>query len=171
MRLAQLVLRHRALYVVRRADAGAGAVNNPERLTPERRTEIEISARWLAWWLAERGYAPVTNAVIDDLRRELAAVEAERDAARERCGNLEEEGIMADPIRVGGRDPFQYQKPTPEQVERIERIRGECRDLYETLMTQIRPSRERSLAITKLEEVSMWANKAIVFERWESRSE
>ena len=72
--------------------------------------------------------------------------------------------VRTDPTRAGGRHPFVYQKPTLEQVERIERVRHECQVLYETLMTQVQPSRERSLAITKLEEVSMWANKAIVFE-------
>lgn len=71
---------------------------------------------------------------------------------------------MSDPIRPGGKNPFVYQKPTEEQVRRIERVRLMCDHLHEVLLQAVLPSRERSLAITKLEEVSMWANKAIVFE-------
>ncbi|UQN06778.1 RyR domain-containing protein [Deinococcus sp. QL22] len=58
--------------------------------------------------------------------------------------------------------PFEYQPPTIEQVNQIEEVRGALKAAYETLMT-LPSSRERSLAITKLEEASMWANKGIVF--------
>ncbi len=71
---------------------------------------------------------------------------------------------MSDPIRAGGKHPFVYQAPTHEQIHRITAVREGCRVLLETIEANIAPSRERSLAITKLEEVSMWANKAIVFE-------
>jgi hypothetical protein len=71
---------------------------------------------------------------------------------------------MADPVRAGGKNPFEYQKPDVEQVERIERIRKCCDCLHTVILNNAPSSRERSLAITKLEEVSMWANKAIVFE-------
>ena len=70
---------------------------------------------------------------------------------------------MADPIRAAGKDPFEYQSPTPEHVAQIQAVREACKALNTLLMTVVPPSRERSLAITKLEEVSMWANKAIVF--------
>jgi hypothetical protein len=59
--------------------------------------------------------------------------------------------------------PFEYQRPTEQQVVRIERVRQACKELHATLIDSIEPCRERSLAVTKLEEVSMWANKAIVF--------
>jgi hypothetical protein len=49
-------------------------------------------------------------------------------------------------------------------VERIEHIRWVCNHVYQNLMKHCPHSRERSLAITKLEEALMWANKAIVFE-------
>lgn len=58
--------------------------------------------------------------------------------------------------------PFDYQAPTPEHIEQITSVREKCKELYELLNT-LAPSRERSVAITKLEEVSMWANKGIVF--------
>jgi hypothetical protein len=60
------------------------------------------------------------------------------------------------------KNPFEYQAPTPEQVEKITEVRNSCKALYELLLS-LSPSREKSLAITKLEEVSMWANKSIVF--------
>lgn len=58
--------------------------------------------------------------------------------------------------------PFDYQKPTEAQVEVISEFRQKCKDLYEYLLT-LPHSRERSLAITQLEQVSMWGNKCIVF--------
>ena len=58
--------------------------------------------------------------------------------------------------------PFEYQKPTEENVAKITEVREACKSLYEVLQT-LPKSRETSLALTKLEEVSMWANKSIVF--------
>lgn len=59
-------------------------------------------------------------------------------------------------------NPFEYQKPTEEHVKQIEVVRGKCKELHEVLLA-LPECRERSLAVTKLEEVSMWANKGIVF--------
>ncbi len=70
---------------------------------------------------------------------------------------------MADPIRSGGKDPFEYQAPTPAMTEQIKIVRGALKSAHHTILNNVPSSRERSLAITKLEEVSMWANKAIVF--------
>lgn len=58
--------------------------------------------------------------------------------------------------------PFEYQKPTDEQVVVLTSVREKCKELYELILT-LPESRERSLAVTKLEEASMWANKGIVF--------
>ncbi len=60
-------------------------------------------------------------------------------------------------------DAFDYQAPTDEQTERIKAIRQSCKDLRDQLTNLIPDCRELSLAITNLEQVSMWANKAIVF--------
>lgn len=57
--------------------------------------------------------------------------------------------------------PFDYHAPTPEQVRQIALIRAQCKDLHATLLT-LPSNRERSIALTRLEEVSMWANKGIV---------
>lgn len=59
-------------------------------------------------------------------------------------------------------NPFEYQKPTEESVTKINEVREKCKELNDLLLT-LPKSREQSLAITKLEEVSMWANKGIVF--------
>lgn len=60
------------------------------------------------------------------------------------------------------KNPFEYVRPTDESVVKITEVREACKSLNDLLLT-LKPSRERSLAITKLEEVSMWANKGIVF--------
>ena len=58
---------------------------------------------------------------------------------------------------------FDYQAPTPAQTDSIKKLRAAMKDLNDLLIAEIPNCRERSLAITKLEEVSMWANKAVVF--------
>ena len=60
--------------------------------------------------------------------------------------------------------PFVYQAPTPEQVVKIQEIRRLCDALYDALVAELPSSAERTLAVRKLEECSMWANKAIVFD-------
>lgn len=60
------------------------------------------------------------------------------------------------------KNPFEYQKPDEAGIKQIESVRSKCKELHELLLT-LPECRERSLAITKLEEVSMWANKGIVF--------
>ena len=63
---------------------------------------------------------------------------------------------------MGTKNPFEYQKPTEEQIAKITEVREACNSLYQILLS-LPGSRETSLAITKLEEVSMWANKSVVF--------
>lgn len=70
---------------------------------------------------------------------------------------------MTDPMRANGKHPFSYQAPTPNQVVTIKDLRDGFWSLYERIVKDVYPSRERSLALTKLEEANMWVNKAIVF--------
>lgn len=57
---------------------------------------------------------------------------------------------------------FKYHPPKgQETVSKHEAVRNECRHLANTLDTLLRDSREKSLAMTKLEEVMMWANASI----------
>lgn len=54
---------------------------------------------------------------------------------------------------------------TSEQKDRIEQLRKKEEELLEYIEKHCTNSREKSLAITKLEECAMWASKAIAFEQ------
>lgn len=62
---------------------------------------------------------------------------------------------------ASGKHPFDYHRPNDEQVRQITDVREKCKELHAVLLS-LPSTREQSLAITKLEEVSMWANKGIV---------
>lgn len=71
---------------------------------------------------------------------------------------------MADVVRGNNADDlFEYHAPSAEQLQALQKLRASCKAHYDLLIATLPPSRERSLAITKLEEVSMWENKACVF--------
>lgn len=59
---------------------------------------------------------------------------------------------------------FQYNKPTEKQTEALKTLREGCEKLHQLMLEVLPPGRYRSIAITKLEEVSMFQNKACVFE-------
>lgn len=59
------------------------------------------------------------------------------------------------------RRSFTYRAPNADQVPRYEHLRHLAKDLADMIDAYCPPSREKSLAITKLEESVMWANKAI----------
>ena len=56
---------------------------------------------------------------------------------------------------------FTYHPPKPGQAERYQTIRDIAKGLAMFLEDHCPESRERSLAMTKLEECVMWANAAI----------
>ena len=56
---------------------------------------------------------------------------------------------------------FTYHAPTPDQVETYGRIRAQARELAHDLNAVCPEGREKSLAITHLEETVFWANAAI----------
>lgn len=60
-------------------------------------------------------------------------------------------------------NPFVYMKPTEQGVKDIEAVRSALKDAYDVILAHVPAGRERALAITKLEEASMWANKGIAF--------
>jgi hypothetical protein len=60
------------------------------------------------------------------------------------------------------KNPFVYQKANEDQSAKIKECMAYAGGFHEFLLT-LPPSRETSLAITKLEEVAMWANKSIAF--------
>jgi len=56
---------------------------------------------------------------------------------------------------------FTYHAPKPGQPEKYQEIRAKAKDLAHLIDGHCPPSRELSLALTKLEEAVMWANAAI----------
>ena len=60
--------------------------------------------------------------------------------------------------------PFDYQMPDERQIEDIQAVREALKAAYETILERVPECAERTLAWRRLEEASMWANKAIVFD-------
>jgi hypothetical protein len=56
---------------------------------------------------------------------------------------------------------FTYHAPKQGQPEKYEAIRAKALELAELLDAQCPDSREKSLAVTALEETVMWANASI----------
>lgn len=57
---------------------------------------------------------------------------------------------------------FEYHPPRSEEAKVAhETVRARCLDLADFLASELPPGRERSLAVTKLEECMFWANAAI----------
>jgi hypothetical protein len=56
---------------------------------------------------------------------------------------------------------FDHHSPKGQQGERYTEIRSRCKQLAHFLHFECPPSRERSVALTKLEEVMFWANASI----------
>lgn len=59
-------------------------------------------------------------------------------------------------------DPFQWLRPSARAVPIIERLRAEYALMRRTLLDTVPHSRERSVALTALEESAMWSIKAAV---------
>lgn len=56
---------------------------------------------------------------------------------------------------------FTYHAPKDDQPQRYDRIRGNAAMLADVINESCPDSREKSLAITNLEQATMWANAAI----------
>lgn len=56
---------------------------------------------------------------------------------------------------------FTYHKPKEDDAYKFIAIRNDARYLAETINDLVPESREKSLAMTKLEEVVMWSNAGI----------
>lgn len=68
---------------------------------------------------------------------------------------------MAEPEKSDLDNIFTYHKPKGNQPKRYEAIRDSAKRFALVVEAACPPSRETSLAFTKLEEVVMWANAAI----------
>jgi len=60
--------------------------------------------------------------------------------------------------------PFEYNRPSEKQLEVLNTLRADAKELHDRVQNLLPAGRMRALAITKLEEFSMWVNKACVFE-------
>ena len=56
---------------------------------------------------------------------------------------------------------YTYHAPKDGQPEKYQAIRDKAKELAYLILELVPPSREQSLAMTKLEECSMWANAGI----------
>lgn len=56
---------------------------------------------------------------------------------------------------------FTYHRPFGDQPDRYERLRWEAKMLANTINRDCPESREKSLAITSLQQAIMWANASI----------
>ena len=64
---------------------------------------------------------------------------------------------------MADKNPFVYVMPSPGSISTISAIRAAMQVLHDAALELIPNCRERSVGLTKLEESSMWLNKAIVF--------
>ena len=68
---------------------------------------------------------------------------------------------MSSEIKKDFDNRFNYHAPKEGQVEKYSAIRATLKEAAELIVSACPDSRERSLAITKLEESMMWANASI----------
>jgi hypothetical protein len=59
--------------------------------------------------------------------------------------------------------PYAYHKPSPEGLEKINRLRAHFSEGERLIKEICPPSRQQSVAITENETTAMWAIKAVVF--------
>ena len=60
------------------------------------------------------------------------------------------------------RKSYSYHKPSEHGLEQITMLREMFSNVHDTIENVAPDSRERSIALTKLEELSMWSIKAVV---------
>jgi len=71
------------------------------------------------------------------------------------------EYVISDEARRRIDNTFTYRAPKGDQIRRYEGLRNEAKMLAYMIEAYVPDSKEKSLAKTHLEEVIMWANKAI----------
>ena len=72
---------------------------------------------------------------------------------------------MCCPLVEQNENNFKYHPPKPGQAELYQKLRDEAHKLANRIAEYCPNSRERALAITKLEEAVFWANAAIARQR------
>lgn len=69
--------------------------------------------------------------------------------------------LVDGPVNPDLENRFSYHSPKPTQIERYAQIRQKAKELAYLLEDQCPNSREKSLALTNLEQTVFWANAAI----------
>lgn len=64
---------------------------------------------------------------------------------------------------------FTYHKPFADQPQRYEQIRADAKVLAHTIQECCPESREKSLALTNLQQTVMWANASIAINETETK--
>ena len=85
-------------------------------------------------------------------------------------GTLYEEYEITEEVQKRLDNNFKYHSPNAGQIAKYPRIRSEAKRLAETACKLAPPSRELSLALTKLEEFVMHVNSAIARNETEETS-
>ena len=117
----------------------------------------------LRFLTAGESHGPCLTAIVEGLPAGLA-VDAEaidRELARRQSGYGRGERMHIEQDRAEIQKRFSYHAPKDTQPERYIHIRDSAKRLAVLLHAHCPPSRERSLALTKLEESVMWANASI----------
>jgi hypothetical protein len=58
---------------------------------------------------------------------------------------------------------LEFKQSTPEQTAKCIEFRDMCLEMQQWIKDNSDPSRAQSVALTELETLNMWANKAIIF--------
>jgi len=58
--------------------------------------------------------------------------------------------------------PFEYRKPTQEESLEMAAVSNLMRAVYDEIVSNVKPSAERTLAIRNLQQARMWVNVAIL---------
>lgn len=56
---------------------------------------------------------------------------------------------------------YRYHSPKADQPAKYEALRAKAKELAAQILESVSDSRERSIALTKVEEASMWVNAGI----------
>lgn len=91
----------------------------------------------------------------EEARRQT--LETAREIERRRTALAEREEVLQTDID----NRFTYHSPDNDAGMKHSTVRNACKDMADLLNSVLPEGREKSLAITKLEEVMMWSNAAI----------
>jgi len=86
-------------------------------------------------------------------------------------GNIDQYGYWDVDEQLKIANNFIYHSPIKDQPQRYTQLRIQAKEMAERILSLCPPSRERSLALTKLEESIFWANASIARNEKETNQE